>query len=98
MPSARTTATPLRLSSGSFGMTAPWKSWLFSFRPLSECCPIETLSSRAIAGSRGSATALPRLEQSRDRALRRRLHVRRIERQPGEGEAADEVADHGRDL
>ena len=41
MPSASAIAMPFEPSSGCAGIRAPWKSWLDSLRPLSECWPIE---------------------------------------------------------
>src|SRR5689334_9889751 len=102
---------PLRLSSGSSGIRTPWKSWLVSLAPLSENCPIDIFSSRGIpafattglisfevrpvgiARSSGNARGSRLL-----RPLRSRLHMGRVQRQAGEGEAADEVAEHGRDF
>ena len=48
IPSASATATPFEPSAGCEGIMAPWKSWLDSLRPLSECWPIEIFRSRAI--------------------------------------------------
>ena len=48
IPSASATATPFEPSAGCGGIMAPWKSWLDSLRPLSECWPIEIFRSRAI--------------------------------------------------
>src|SRR2546421_11059987 len=52
-----------------------------------------------IAKSSGNARA-PRTRRRLSRRVARRpsLHMGRVQRQPGEGEAADEVADHRRDL
>src|SRR5689334_5446767 len=51
-----------------------------------------------IAKSSGNARGRPRRRRSRGVARRAGLDVGRIQRQPGEGEAADEIADHGWDL
>src|SRR5689334_4313667 len=84
MPSATATAIPFEPSDGCRGIMAPWKSWLASLRPFSECCPIETVSS---VGIRQHALALGG-----------RADVRGVERETGEGEASHQVAQHGRDL
>src|SRR5438045_5079704 len=113
MPSASTTEMPLRLSSGSSGIRTPWKSWLASLRPLSENCPTDIVSSRGIFRFHDDG-ASPREErpirvarssrQARGSRLLRGsplwccFDMSRVQREPGEGEAADEVAHHRRDL
>src|SRR5215510_5556357 len=108
MPSASTMEMPLRLSSGSSGIRAPWKSWLVSLAPLSENCPTDIFSWRGIPGFhdngplRGEERPILILRSSgnargsrllRGGALRRRFDMGRVQREPGEGEAADQVAE-----
>src|SRR5512132_3739162 len=81
MPSASATATPFDESGGPVGIVAPWKSWLASLRPRSEYWPTRTAS--MLSGSGHAA--------DRYFALRQRLHVRGVERETREGEAAHEV-------
>src|SRR3954462_5834069 len=84
MPSASATAMPFEPSSGCAGARKPKKSWLTGLRPLSEYCPTETLSS-------GSGNFS-------ENTLWCGLHMRGVQREAGEREAADEVAEHRGDL
>src|SRR5205085_8128861 len=62
---------------------------------LSPCEERPNCTERSSGSARGSRT---RRRRSRRIARRRRFDVGRVQRKPREGEAADEVADHGRDL
>src|SRR4051794_32482627 len=96
MPSASASATPLALSTDAVGIDAPWKSCCVCLRPLSDHWPIETFSESLIDGAGGAESLIPR--RLRAEALRCRAHVGGVERQTDEGDAAHQVADHGRDL
>src|SRR5438067_2136437 len=97
MPSASASATPFARSSDAFGTDAPTKSCCVFLRPLSEHWPIETFSASLI-GRAGSAATARASTRSGVEALRGGANVRGVQRQPDEQDAADQVADHGRDL
>ena len=94
------------------GIRAPWKSWLTSLCPRSECCPIVIVSALVIdspiAGAPlvSEAPVTLRLfggkgsctQSEISLALGARANMRRVECEADEGETTDEVADHGRDL
>src|SRR5690606_4253526 len=108
MPSASATAMPLVTSTAPCGMQTPWKSWLRSLRPAAECWPTRTASPLLMfdpqrgpdaSGDRGGRGRFDTAWRgSVEAALGGRAHVRGVQRKAGEGEAADEVAEHDRDL
>src|SRR3954462_4732293 len=104
MPSASATAMPLAESWGSSGRQAPWKSWLRGLRPLSECCPSEIFNCWGMQQKKPGhfrGRAYPKALRSGhgfQHAPGRGLHVGAVQREPGERDATDDVAENGRDL